>query len=267
MKRKHLPLKTMCGLSAVLSTMVLSTCHTVRTYAPPEATAVVYPSFLPELPAVDYRAMLSVPIANLEEMEIPPFPEPEITENFCPRDVNHVASTDPKLFANGDMLLIDLLRLQKGNHSFPLPGAKVISPYGGRRRGHSGTDLKTFAGDTIRAVFDGIVRMAKPYASYGNVIVIRHFNGLETVYSHNSRHLVKQGTRVKAGQPIALTGRTGRATTDHLHFETRINGRPFNPSLLFDMDKQTLRDNILLCTKNNNRIDVSALNTPAPLKN
>jgi hypothetical protein len=262
----YLSRKTIYGLFIALLTTVLSTCHSSRMYTLPAKADVVYPVSTPDSPAVNHP-VLSVPFITFEEMEIPPFPAIDITEDFCSYDVNHVASTDPKLFAQRDMLLIDLLRLQKGNYSFPLPGAKVISPYGGRRRGHSGTDLKTFAGDTIRAVFDGIVRMAKLYASYGNVIVIRHFNGLETVYSHNSKHLVKQGMQIKAGQPIALTGRTGRATTDHLHFETRVNGHPFDPDLLFDMDKQTLRNKILLCTKNKNRIRVSSVDSFFPLRN
>ncbi|MDR1919296.1 MAG: M23 family metallopeptidase [Tannerellaceae bacterium] len=262
-----LPLKTIYGLLAVWLTIVLSTCHSVQIYAPPEKKNVVFPVSLPELSVATYRVKLSVPAVAMEELEIPPPPEVDITQDFCSHDINHVASTDPKLFAHGDRLLIDLLRLQKGNYSFPLPGAKVISPYGGRRRGHSGTDLKTFAGDTIRAVFDGIVRMAKPYAGYGNVIVIRHFNGLETVYSHNAKHLTKQGERVSAGQPIALLGRTGRATTDHLHFETRINGRAFDPALLFDMEKQSLQDRRLLCTKQGNRIDVSPVDAFVPLRN
>jgi len=90
------------------------------------------------------------------------------------------------------------------------------------------------------SAFDGIVRLAKPYYAYGNVIVVRHYNGLETVYSHNSKNLVKPGDYVKAGQPIALTGRTGRATTEHLHFEVRVNGQHFNPNLVFDLQERKL---------------------------
>lgn len=101
--------------------------------------------------------------------------------------------------------------------------------------------------------------MAKPYGAYGNVIVIRHPNGLETVYSHNVKNLVKSGDAVKAGKAIALTGRTGRATTEHLHFETRINGQHFNPGLIFDMDKRTLRKDYLQCTKKGKGIIVKAL--------
>ena len=113
---------------------------------------------------------------------------------------------------------------------YPLPGAKVISPYGRRGgRGHSGVDLKTKPDDEIRAAFDGEVVFSAKYAGYGNLVRILHGNGLETYYSHNSKNLVKVGDRVKAGDVIALTGRTGRATTEHLHFETRINGRAYDP--------------------------------------
>lgn len=204
---------------------------------------------------------LYLPTIALREPEIPLLPVFDITEDFCVRDINHVSVSDPKLFAHENTMLIDLSRFQKDNYSFPLPGAKVISPYAGKRVRHSGIDLKTFANDTIRAAFDGIVRMAKSYAAYGNVIVIRHYNGMETVYSHNSKHLIKQGEHVRAGTPIALVGRTGRATTEHLHFEVRINGQHFNPELIFDMENQVLQDKCLVCTKKNNLVTVTSVDS------
>lgn len=125
---------------------------------------------------------------------------------------------------------------------YPLPGAKVISPYGRRGgRAHSGVDIKTKANDDILAAFDGEVVMSQRYAAYGNLIKIRHQKGLETWYSHNSKNLVSVGDRVKAGQVIALTGQTGRATTAHLHLELRINGRAVNPNLLFDHKTHTVK--------------------------
>ena len=126
--------------------------------------------------------------------------------------------------------------------SYPLPGAKVISPYG-RRGGHShtGVDLKTKPDDQILAAFNGEVVFSAKYGGYGNLIRIRHANGLETYYSHNSQNLVKVGDHVKAGQVIALTGQTGRATTAHLHFETRVKGSPRNPATYFDHTNHTLR--------------------------
>ena len=128
------------------------------------------------------------------------------------------------------------------NWCYPLPGAKVISPYGSRGgRSHSGTDLKTKPNDNILAAFDGEVVFSDNYHGYGNLIRIKHANGLETYYSHNSKNLVKVGDHVKAGDVIALTGRTGRATTEHLHFETRINGQSVNSARFFDHDTHQLR--------------------------
>lgn len=125
---------------------------------------------------------------------------------------------------------------------YPLPGAKVISPFGGRGgRHHSGTDLKTKPDDEIRAAFDGEVVFSARFAGYGNLVRIKHPCGLETYYSHNSKNLVQVGDHVKAGQVIALTGRTGRATTEHLHFETRVGGRSINSNTYFDHQNHTIR--------------------------
>ena len=124
---------------------------------------------------------------------------------------------------------------------YPLPGAKVISPFGGKRKHHSGTDIKTKANDNIYAAFDGEVTFSGDYHGYGKLIRIKHPNGLETYYSHNSQNLVKVGDHVKAGQLIALTGRTGRATTEHLHFETRVKGKAVNSNKYFDHANHTIR--------------------------
>ena len=126
--------------------------------------------------------------------------------------------------------------------SYPLPGAKVISPYGSRGgRRHTGVDLKTVNKDNILAAFDGEVVFSGPFSGYGNLIRIRHDNCLETYYSHNSKNLVKVGEQVKAGQVIALTGQTGRASTPHLHFETRIGGQAVNPNRFFDHQTYSIR--------------------------
>lgn len=124
----------------------------------------------------------------------------------------------------------------------PCPGY-VTSPYGYRRRfrrQHKGVDLKVQIGDTIRAAFDGRVRLTKYEArGYGKYVVVRHTNDLETVYGHLSRFLVEPGTYVKAGDPIALGGNTGRSTGPHLHFETRYMGYAINPAAIFDFANQT----------------------------
>jgi murein DD-endopeptidase MepM/ murein hydrolase activator NlpD len=125
---------------------------------------------------------------------------------------------------------------------YPLPGAKVISPYKNNRGSHrhTGVDLKTKANDPIYAVGDGVVTMSKNYSGYGKCIIIKHADGTGTLYAHNSKNYVKEGEKVKSGQKIALTGRTGRATTEHLHFEVRKNGKPVNPMpLLEKLSKKT----------------------------
>lgn len=111
-----------------------------------------------------------------------------------------------------------------------------------RRRAHYGLDIKVYVGDTIRAAFSGKVRIVKNQGrrGYGKYIVIRHDNGLETVYGHLSKQLVDVNQRVKAGEPIALGGNTGRSTGSHLHFETRFLGIPLNPALMFDFEKQDI---------------------------
>ena len=165
--------------------------------------------------------------------------------SFSFREVNHIRVATPGLFAKGNHIYLHLDSLKEHEYAFPLPGGKVISAYG-TRGGHSGADIKT------RAAFDGVVRMSKPYYAYGNLVVIRHANGLETIYSHNCKNLVRSGDVVKAGQPIGLTGRTGRATTEHVHFETRINGQHFNPNLIFD------RKECIKCSKNGSGIIVKS---------
>lgn len=126
--------------------------------------------------------------------------------------------------------------------AMPCPGY-VTSPYGYRRRfrrQHKGVDLKINIGDTIYAAFDGRVRLTKYEArGYGKYMVVRHTNDLETVYGHLSRFLVEPDTYVKAGDPIALGGNTGRSTGPHLHFETRYMGYAINPAAIFDFANQT----------------------------
>lgn len=144
------------------------------------------------------------------------------------------------VFEKSETFKWNLAKLEKERWAYPLPGAKVISPYGGARR-HAGVDLKTKPNDEIVAAFDGVVTRSSPYSGYGNCIVIKHAYGIETLYSHQSKNIVKVGDKVKAGQVIGLTGRTGRATTEHLHFETHFKGRRFNPNLLFDHTSRQLQ--------------------------
>lgn len=182
--------------------------------------------------------------------------ENDTEHTFTQRETLYIRVPDPGVFKEGNKHILDFTQLNDSAFAFPLPGAKVISPYGRNGGRHTGCDIKTCANDTIRAAFDGIVRLERRFGGYGNVIVIRHPSGLETVYSHNSKDFVKSGDRVRAGEPIALTGRTGRATTEHLHFETRINGAPFNPNIIMDMNSGKLRKEKFECRQHGTRIVV-----------
>lgn len=198
-------------------------------------------------------SLLTVPeLAISEYLKEPAIfytPAIEITDTFIGMEKYLVRAKTEKLFEKRKELLIDLGEIGKNAFSFPLPGARFLSPYGTRRgRNHTGVDIKTFANDTVRAAFDGIVRIAGRTKGYGNVVVIRHYNGLETVYGHHSRLLVKAGEKVKAGTPVGLEGRTGRATTEHLHFETRINGQYFDPAILIDFTTEKLHNRCIVFT-------------------
>jgi hypothetical protein len=123
---------------------------------------------------------------------------------------------------------------------YPYKG-KLLSPFGFRgHRIHAGVDIKLNHNDTVLCAFDGVVRMARVYGGYGNAVVVRHFNGLETLYGHLAKICVRVNDVVRAGDLIGLGGRTGRATTDHLHFETRFQGEPFNPQRIIDVVSHSL---------------------------
>lgn len=132
-------------------------------------------------------------------------------------------------------------------------GSKVITSNFGRRWGrmHKGLDIKVYIGDTIRAAFAGKVRIVKYEANgYGNYVVIRHYNGLETIYGHMSKHLVEENQTVNPGDPIGLGGNTGRSTGSHLHFETRLCGVALNPALMFDFKNQDVTGDTYMFRRN-----------------
>lgn len=135
-----------------------------------------------------------------------------------------------------------------GTFVFPCNG-NVISYYGTRNgRLHTGMDIKQNLGDSVVSVWDGVVRMARMgYYGYGGTIIIRHDNGIETMYAHLSKISVLPNQRVKAGQLIGKAGRTGRASTEHLHFETRFLYEHFNPKIIIDFDtKQLICDTLIV---------------------
>ena len=137
---------------------------------------------------------------------------------------------------------VNIKLYENDNWSAPVKTTEINSKYGLRRwRWHHGIDLDLERGDSIYAAFDGIVRIAKyNWGGYGYYVMLRHKNGLETLYGHLTKYLVEVGQEVKAGELIGLGGSTGRSTGPHLHFETRYQGHAFDPTHLYDFDKDTL---------------------------
>lgn len=148
------------------------------------------------------------------------------------------------VYADNKKKLPDTYRIDLRGFVMPTPSRNITSRYGYRaafRRNHYGLDIKVYTGDTIVSAWEGKVRIVKyDPPGWGKYVVIRHPNGLETLYAHLSKQLVVPDQEVKAGQPIGLGGNTGRSTGSHLHLECRLLGEPINPELLFDFPNQDM---------------------------
>lgn len=134
--------------------------------------------------------------------------------------------------------------------SMPLKDSRMSSEFGSRRyRWHHGVDLRLSVGDSVFSAFDGIVRMASyDRYGYGYFVLVRHRNGLETLYGHLSKLRVEVGQEVRAGEIIGLGGSTGRSTGPHLHFEVRYKGLSINPQHMFDFDQHKIRQSLYTIT-------------------
>ncbi|HAJ80746.1 MAG TPA: peptidase M23 [Fibrobacteres bacterium] len=129
----------------------------------------------------------------------------------------------------------------------------VTSNFGSRNwLWHYGIDIRLKKGDSVHTAFNGIVRVIEnDRHGYGNVVVVRHYNGLETIYGHLCKTLVSPNQVVKAGDIIGLGGNTGHSTGSHLHFETRYYGEAFDPNVIIDFENFTLKNDTLILTKDN----------------
>jgi hypothetical protein len=135
------------------------------------------------------------------------------------------------------------------DQTFKMPfDGRITSHYGWRRgRMHNGTDIDLHTGDTVRSAWGGKVRYAKyNTGGFGNLVVVRHHNGLETFYAHLDKHLVVPNQIVEAGEPLGLGGNTGHSYGSHLHFEVRFYDIPMDPENIIDFDKKEVRDENLL---------------------
>ena len=147
-------------------------------------------------------------------------------------------------YAHQETALPDSFRISLKDFCMPTTSRVLTSNFGARwGRQHKGLDIKVYIGDTIRAAFSGKVRIVRyERRGYGKYVVIRHYNGLETIYGHLSAQLVEEDQEVRAGDVIGLGGNTGRSTGSHLHFETRLCGVALNPALMFDFRNQDVID-------------------------
>ncbi len=160
-------------------------------------------------------------------------------------DVITCATNDVSLLK--DTLWMCVLDSLHDAYAMPFDGP-MTSKYGYRKgRRHNGVDIDLETGDTIYAAFDGKIRYAQYHDNgFGNLVVIRHYNGLETYYAHCSKLLVAPNQDVKAGDPIGLGGNTGHSSGSHLHFEVRFYDNPIDPELIFDFKEKVVQDNLFV---------------------
>lgn len=191
------------------------------------------------------KANVHIFIEKLQPDSILPYSMSE-TMDFHPAS-NYYSEWDEDLstlfkdeFAPDTTYRLELENSKFGCFKMPAWGP-LSSPFGWRyKRYHKGIDIQLRKGDTVTAAFDGMVRFAQKKGGYGNVVIIRHYNGLETVYGHLSKIKVQEGQVVGAGDLIGLAGSTGHSTGPHLHFEVRFMGLPLNPQYILSLDYGSL---------------------------
>lgn len=229
---KELGHRLITAILGILPTMVLNAGEPVPSQVIP----------LTVMPTVECPAHLSVGVAyNLDNPAS--FLYPEWSNQY-------VHKFD-------DVPFPDSLVIVMKDFCMPTDSTRITDKYGyrpRRTRVHYGLDIKVLTGDTIKSAFDGKVRISRyERRGYGHYLVIRHPNGLETVYAHLSKKLVKENQIVRAGEPIGLGGNTGRSTGSHLHFETRILGKPINPAFMFNFPEQCAETDVYVYRKADNK--------------
>jgi murein DD-endopeptidase MepM/ murein hydrolase activator NlpD len=190
-----------------------------------------------------YNSILNSSEKNITMVRYNNVPATNYYDDFDETAVFHIT---PEIeFPESQIIKIESDSL--GIYAHPRVG-QVNSKFGWRDgRMHKGIDINLNRGDAVVAAFDGMVRIACIKGGYGNVIIIRHYNGLETVYGHLSKIKVKPGQIVLAGQLIGLGGNTGRSSGPHLHFEVRFKGQALNPSSIISfIDNKTYNDSIVI---------------------
>ena len=170
-------------------------------------------------------------------------------QQFTALEQQKISIDTPGLFDQSDAFTIDFALLRPNEYSFPLPvgKAEVGKDYN--------VEITSSKGDAVKAMFDGTVRMSWNHPKYGKVIVLRHDNGLETVYGRNAENRVKVGDEVKAGQTIAIIG--GSDDRTYCEFAVMVNGARLNPEMILDLKSHRLLQKTILCQKVGSKVKVT----------
>jgi len=187
-------------------------------------------------------------VINEEEIDTSQFPAEYYYQYWNTTQPNPY---NTKKLAANDTSLVLTLAGTKRSPKFVIPVENVLTSSFGWRNGrmHKGIDIDVQVWDTVVSAFSGMVRVARTYGGYGRVVVVRHFNGLETLYAHLHRIKVSPGQIVKAGDLIGLGGSSGNSTGSHLHWEVRFKGSPLNPLVFIDYKQKKLIANKLIIRK------------------
>jgi len=195
--------------------------------------------------AIEMITLYSAELEKMKTSKLSLMPATAFYEDFDEETVFNPAPNE----CLPDLLNLLMINDSLGAYSPPIEGI-VTSNYGWRdKRMHKGIDIDLNKGDKVAAAFDGKVRIARRQNGYGNVVIVRHYNGLETVYAHLSKIKVKAGQTVTSGQLLGLGGMTGHATGTHLHFEIRFKGHALNPANLISFTENKIYDDTLTLRK------------------
>lgn len=185
-----------------------------------------------------------------------PIPSNSVYENW---DTENIYPYEDSISENDTNVLLTLIdESNLCNFNMPLSNTIITSHFGYREgKNHNGIDLDLQVWDPVVSSFDGMVRIALKHPGYGRVVVVRHYNGLETLYAHLHRIKVEPGDIVEAGQVIGLGGSSGRSTGSHLHYELRFKGKPINPRHVISFkENKLISDAIELKKKKHNYLAI-----------
>lgn len=184
-------------------------------------------------------------------------------------DTEHICSRRLTIPFGGNSLRIILVQSNNNPFFFPCIGATSVGQaYGVSKSNdfHSGVDIMVKSGSPVRCCFDGVVRMAKQYGDYGRMVVVRHYNGLETVYANLSKVMVKAGQILQAGDVVGASGMAQKTGMEQLHFETRFMNECFNPAMFIDFEYMELKDNTLVLNESDIMYEMQEKQEAVPSK-